>query len=245
MVHSSWKRGALRVGGLLLALATFSYAAASSVSLGTLRIDGSVYVGGEKARAETSLFSGDRITTSDGHAIVSLSSGHRVVIDHDSSAALTNSSGSINLDIEKGRLALLSDPKSPLQVETDGLRLSPSSSFPTLAEISMRNDGSLTIAVHKGAVSIRELRADPVEVAAGRIITISPRLGQQTEPKSQPIGTGAHGKMTLGEKLRTFQIGHLSHTASAAIVFGAIGGAAATAVIVPLTVGQESSPAAP
>jgi len=245
MLNSSRKRGALRVGGVLLALATFSYAAASSASLGTLRIDGAVYVGGEKARAETALFSGDRITTSDGHAVVSFSSGHRVVMDRDSSAALTSSAGSLTLGIEKGRLAFLSDPKSRLRVETDGLRLSPSSTFPTLAEISMRNDGSLTVSVHKGAISVHDLRAEPVEVAAGSIITISPRLGQQTEPQSQPIGTGAHGKMTLGEKLRTFQIGHLSHTASAAILFGVIGGATATAIIVPLTVGTESSPTTP
>ena len=244
MVHSSWKSSTMRVGGLLLALATLSYAAAGSASLGTLRIDGSVYVGGEKASAETALFSGDRITTSDGHATVSLSSGHRVVMDRDSSAALTSSTGSITLGIEKGRLALLSNPKSALQVETDGLRLSPSSTFPTLAEISMLKDGSLTIAVHKGAILVQDLRAEPVEVAAGRIITISPRLGQQTEPQGQPIGTGAHGKKTLGEKLRTFHFGHLSHAASAAIVGGALVGGTAAAIIVTQT-GEESSPATP
>ena len=245
MLNSSRKRGALRVGGVLLALATFSYGAASSASLGTLRIDGSVYVGGEKASAETALFSGDRITTSDGHAVVSLASGHRVVMDRDSSAALTSSTGSLTLGMEKGRLAFLSDPKSRLQVATDGLRLSPSSTFPTLAEISMLKDGSLTIAVHKGAVSVHDLRAEPVEVAAGSIITISPRLGQQTEPKSQPVGMGAHGKMTLSEKLRIFHIGHLSHTASATIVGGALVGGAATAIIVTQTGGGESSPATP
>jgi len=245
MVHSSWKRGALRMGGLLLTLAAFAYAAGNSASLGTLRIDGSVYVGEEKAHAETVLYSGDRITTSEGHAVVSLSSGPRVVMDRDSSAALTSSTGGLILGVEKGRLALLSDPKSPLQVETDGLRLSPSSTFPTLAEISMLNDGSLTIAVHKGAISVQDLRAEPLEVAAGRIITISPRLGQQTEPKNQSVGTGAHGKMTLGEKLRTFHIGHLSHAASAAIVGGGVVAGAATAIIVPLTVGEESSPTTP
>jgi len=75
------------------------------------------------------------------------------------------------------------------------------------------------------------------------VITVNPRLAQAQQ--SKPIGTGAHGKMTLGEKLRTFKIGNLSHGASVAILGGALAGATAAAVIVPLTVGQEESPFVP
>jgi hypothetical protein len=53
--------------------------------------------------------------------------------------------------------------------------------------------------------------------------------------------------MTLGDKLRTFRIGGLSHGASLAVVVGVIGGAAAAAIAVPLVVGDEEevSPSAP
>jgi hypothetical protein len=56
--------------------------------------------------------------------------------------------------------------------------------------------------------------------------------------QSKPIGTGAHGKMTLPEKANTFRIGSLSHSASVALMVVVIGGLIATAIIVPLSVGD-------
>jgi hypothetical protein len=52
--------------------------------------------------------------------------------------------------------------------------------------------------------------------------------------------------MTLGEKLRTFRIGGLSHQASVALV-AVIAAGAATAITVPLVVGEEEvvSPSVP
>jgi hypothetical protein len=53
--------------------------------------------------------------------------------------------------------------------------------------------------------------------------------------------------MTLGEKLRTFRIGGLSHGASVALMVGILGGTTAAAIAIPLTVGDEEpiSPSQP
>jgi hypothetical protein len=108
----------------------------------------------------------------------------------------------------------------------------------------MHADGSLVVAVHRGKVSIADLRPDAVVVSAGQLITIDPRLAQAQQTK--PAGTGAHGKMTVGEKLRTFRIGGLSHQASVALV-AVIAAGAATAITVPLVVSEEEvvSPSVP
>jgi len=245
MLRSSLKRGASLGLCLLLVLPTISVAAGNPSALGTLRSDGAVFVGGEKARVATALYGGDHVRTADGRATISLNGGYGVVIDRESSAALRQSSEGVVLLLEKGHMAWSANSKGPLQIETDGLLMSPSESFPALAEVARRNDGSIVLGVHKGTIAIRHLREEAVMVSAGKFITIGPRLSQSQEPQSQPIGTGSHGKMTLGEKLRTFQIGHLSHAASVGIVLGAVGAAAATAIAVPLAVGTESSPSAP
>jgi ferric-dicitrate binding protein FerR (iron transport regulator) len=168
------------------------------------------------------------------------------VFDSASNAGLWRSEDGVSVGLAKGRLAFTADPKTPLRVDADGLSLVPTGSFPSLAEIAMRSDGTMSLSVHRGAVAVRNLRAQPVVISAGKFITISPRLAQQAGGKSEPVGTGAHGKMTLGEKLRTFRIGNLSHGASVAILGGMLAGAAAAAIIVPQVVGEEeASPSNP
>jgi len=245
MLQGSVRRGA-SIALCLLLLLPAAVLAAGSTPLGTLRSDGTVYVGSAPVRAETAVFSGDKVSTADGRATLSLARGSRLMIDRGSNAGLWSSNEGVTIGLERGRLAFTADPKASLRVDADGLMLAPSGSFPSLAEIAMTADGSLSLSVHRGAVAVRNLRAEPVVVSAGRIITIGPRLAQQGGQKSEPVGTGAHGKMTLGEKLRTFRIGNLSHGASAAILFGTLAGAAATAIIVPQVIGdEEASPSAP
>ncbi len=246
MLHSLVRRGASMALCALLLLPAMALAAAASSPLGTIRCDGSVFLGSEKARLETAVYSGDQVTTADGRATLSLSRGNRALIDRESTASLLRSAEGVTVGLERGRVAWTADTSASLRVETAGLTMAPAGSFPSLAEVAMKADGSVTLSVHKGSITVQNLRAAPVVVAAGEFITISPRLAQQGQAKSEPIGTGAHGKMTLGEKLRTFRIGNLSHGASTAIVVGTIGAATATAIIVPLTVGEEeASPSTP
>jgi hypothetical protein len=53
--------------------------------------------------------------------------------------------------------------------------------------------------------------------------------------------------MTVGEKLRTFRIGGLSHNASVALIVGVVGGATAAAIAIPLALDDEApvSPSQP
>lgn len=245
MHYAFSRRGAFVWLSLLLALPLLTLSAASLAPLGTLRCNGVVYLGTQTARPGAVIYSGDQLRTAEGRATISLPGGDLIVLDRESSAALRRSPEGLSVGLEKGRVLWALTAQAPLRVQADGLTVSPSGAFPSLAEVAMRGDGSLVMAVHRGNISIAELRAEPVVLSAGHLITISPRLAQ-AEP-SKPIGTGAHGKMTLGEKLRTFRIGSLSHQASVAIVTGMVAGATATSIAVPLAVGQEEeiSPTVP
>lgn len=243
MHHASVRRGA-RVGFcLLLVLPVVSLTAANRSFLGTLRPSGVVFLDGDSVRGESVVYTGDQLKTQEGRAAVSLPGGSLMVLDRNSSAILKRSHPETSIGLENGTLTVSFANQEALRVRADGLQVSPSGSFPVLAEVAMKGDGSLVVAVHRGKISIADLRAEPVTVAAGQVITVSPRLAQAQQ--SKPVGTGAHGKMTLGEKLRTFHIGSLSHATSVAIVGGTLAGATAAAVIVPLTVGEETSPFVP
>lgn len=240
-----FRRGASVWLSLLLVLLVVALPAASLAPLGTLRCDGVVYVGGNMARPGSVIYSGDEVKTGQGRATISLPRGDLMVLDQQSSAVLRSSAEGFAVGLDRGRVLWSLTKQVPLRVQADGLAVSPAGAFPSLAEVAMRADGSLVMAVHRGKISIFDLRAEPVAVSAGQFIIISPRLAQADQTKT--VGTGAHGKMTLGEKLRTFRIGGLSHQASLAVVAGVFGGATATAIAVPLTVGQEEkiSPSTP
>jgi hypothetical protein len=245
-MHHAFSRGGAAVWlSLLLVLPVLTLSAASLAPLGTLRCDGVVYLRGETARLGSVVYSGDQLRTAEGRATISLPGGDLMVLDRQSSAALRRSPEGLFVGLEKGRVVWALAAQAPLRVQTDGLTISPRAAFPSLAEVAMRGDGSLVVAVHRGKISIADLRAEPVAVSAGQLITISPRLSQAGQ--TLPVGTAAHGKMTLGEKLRTFRFGSLSHQASVAVATGVLGGAAATSIVVPLTVGEEEniSPSTP
>lgn len=214
--------------------------------VGTLRPDGNVYLGKQTVRATSVIYSGDRLTTEEGRATVSFLSNAVMVLDGHSDAALEASADGLRVGLEKGQLALAVPTARPIQVETGGLSLTPIEDFPSFAEVALRADGSVVVAVHRGKVSVNNLRASPVFVSAGQILTVSPRLSQAQGQGKAPVGTGAHGKMTIGERLRTFRIGGLSHTASAAVVLVGLGAAGTAAVVVPIAIREHvASPSVP
>jgi hypothetical protein len=244
MLHALLRRGAAVCTGPLILLFAASLLAGNATPVGTLHCNGDVFVGGEAAHSQAVLYSGDQVNTLEGRATISLTRGDLMVMGRQSTADLQDSPYGYWVGLKKGQFAWTVSGQRAVRVEADGLTLSPAGSFPSLAQVALRGDGSLTIAVLRGKVSVADLRAEPIVVSAGQVLTVSPRLAQGEQ--SKPVGTGAHGKMTLGEKLRTFRIGGLSHNVSAALVVGVVGAATATAIAVPLTVGTEpASPSAP
>jgi len=247
MVDAYLRRSVAVLLSWLLVIPVGTLLSAAPTPVGALHSEGTVYLGQDAVSLGSVIYSGDILRTDEGKATVTLPSGDLIALGNRSSAALDRSNQAVLVSLEMGQLAFASSasPRLPLRIEADGVTISPSSSFRTLGEIALLGDGTLRLAVRRGKISVANLRPEPVVLSAGQVLTVDPRLAQAD--KSKPIGTGAHGKMTLGEKLRTFRIGGLSHGASVVIVAGVIGGAAATAIAVPLVVGDEEpvSPSTP
>lgn len=243
MVDAHLKRSVAVLLSLLLVLPVGALAATTSTPVGAVRCVGTVFLGPDAVGLTSVIYSGDVLRTAEGKATITLPRGDLVVLESNSTVALDRGAEALTLGLEKGQLALASTSQLPLRVQAEGLTLSPAGSFPVLAELALLDDGTLRLAVHRGKVSVAHLRPELVVLSAGQLLTVNPRLAQTD--KSKPIGTGAHGKMTLGEKLRTFRIGGLSHGASVALVAGVVGGAATAAIVVPLTVGTEEPVVSP
>jgi hypothetical protein len=195
------------------------------------------------AQTPSVVYSGDHLKTADGRALVALAHGGLIRLESNSGAVLDDFPGGFVMNLEKGQLGFSALPQHRLSVRTAGLTLSPTGSLPSLADVALGGDGSVFVAVHRGVVSIADLRPEPVLVSAGQTITVNPQLAQA---QTQPVGTSAHGKMSLGEKLRTFRVGSLSHPASVAVLTVGLGAAAAAAVAVPLSIKESHvSPSAP
>lgn len=245
MVVAYCRRSVAVLLSWLLVVPMGTLLAATPAPVGALQSEGTVYLGRDVVGLNSVIYSGDKLRTGEGKATISLPRGDLLVLGQNSEAALERTPEALMVGLEKGQLALASSSQLPLRVQAEGMTISPAGSFPTLAEIALLDDGTLRLAVRRGKVSISGLRPEPVVVLAGQTVTVNPRLEQSQQTK--PIGTGAHGKMTLGEKLRTFRIGGLSHGASVALMAGVVGGAAATAIAIPLVIGDEEpvSPSAP
>lgn len=249
--------GAVCLSMLLLLVPVPALAGAAPV--GTAHGEGTFLVDGQAVRTLSVVYFGDEVRTEKTQASVTLEGGSLVVLGQDSSVRFVPARNSTGVALEKGQLALSTPPKSTVHVQSSGLTLAPSAAVASLAEISLRADGSLVVAVHRGGLAVSNLREKPVDLGAGQVLTVNPRLGkadngsgeqgesQAGAAQTEPVGTGAHGKMTLGEKLRTFRIGGLSHGASVALMVGILGGITAAGIAIPLTVGDEQpiSPSQP
>ncbi len=232
----------------LMASAAFLLAASlragTSAPVGMLQSEGSVYLGKATVSAASVVYAGDRLRTTEGRATVNFSACGFMVLGANSEASLKSSPAGLVIDLEKGQLALATSSANRVRVETDGLTFNPADSFPSLAEVSRNSDGSVAVSVHRGVIATTNLRPEPVLVRAGQILNVGPRVRQTNQGQAEPPGTGAHGKPTLGEKLRTMRLGSLSHNATVAIVVAGV--AVPAAVGIGLANREEAvSPSAP
>jgi len=234
------RRSVVALGlGLLLMLSAIPLRAELSRALGTLRSAGTVQLDRLPARGDCTLYSGDRVSTEASPATVSFRRGDLLVLDRQSRAMFQLTEGRLVVGLERGTLSFSASSADDARVESDGLTFIRTGSFPSLAEVALRDDGSVVLAVRRGTVAVRNLRPEPVVVQAGQYLRVSP-------PGAQVVGTGAHGKPTFADKVRTFQIGGLSHAASVAFLGATLGVVTATAIAVPLaTEPGKASPAAP
>jgi hypothetical protein len=210
-----------------------------SRAVGTLRSDSTFQLDKLSARGACMLYSGDQVSTEASPATVSFRRGDLLVLDRHTRAMFQMTEGGLVVNLENGALSFRASSADSAQVESEGLTFTRSGSFPSLAEVALRDDGSVVLTVRRGAIAVRNLRPELVVVEAGHYLQVS-------RPQAQEVGTGAHGKRTFGEKLRSFQIGSLSHAASIVVLGGAVGAAAAAGIAIPLaTEGGKASPSDP
>ncbi len=213
--------------------------AASPVAVGLLRCEGDVYLGSNQASSETALYVGDRLRTQEGRAAVKFLGGDLVDVDGHSNLAIRIDSGGILIGLEKGQIAWTATTPRATHVEIAGLDISSDGFSPSLAEIALRNNGSVVVAVERGNISVSHLKSEPVIVRAGRVLTVNPSV---EDSKGQNVGTGAHGEKSLAEKIRTFRIDGLSSAGTTALLVGGVvaGGTAALVIA-----NQTASPSKP
>jgi len=227
------RRNVVALGlGLPLILLAIPLRAELSRALGTLRSAGTVQLDTLRTRGECTLYSGDRVSTEASPATVSFRRGDLLVLDRQSRAMFQLTEGGLVVDLERGTLSFSASSADDARVESDGLTFIRTGSFPSLAEVALHDDGSIVLAVHQGTVAVGNLQPKPVVVQAGQYLQVSP-------PRDKEVGTGAHGKRTFGEKVRSFQIGSLSHATSVALL--AVGVVvAAAAIAIPLAASSSS-----
>ncbi len=238
MAQSLLVRGASLLLSIFLLLPSFA-AAAGSAPLGTMRSEGAVFVDSSRVPGQSSLFSGDRVVTTDGRAAISLPHGSSVLIDPASSAAIQNSPSGLTVGLTKGRVTVNSLPQAPIRIEAERLTVTSEGSFPSLAEVAVLANGSVSLAVHRGTMILRSGNEDPITVKAGRMIAVNPGLQKEQTP-----GTAAHGGKTAGQAANGIHIGSLSHGATMAVIGGLVVGTAA-AIAIPLAVNNDNTPASP
>jgi len=233
-------RSASAIGlGLALVVLAAPLCAAVPEALGTLRADGAVYLDRVSTQGESTLYGGDQVSTNASQATVAFLRGNLLVLDRQSRAMFQRTERGLVVNLERGGLSFTASASEAVRVETEGLILSRTGAYPSLAEVALGGDGSIVVAVHRGSLAVANLRPDPVVVEAGQYLKVDP-------PAAQVVGTAAHGKQTLGDKLRTFHIGSLSHAASVAVIAVAAGGITAAAIAIPLAhQGPTVSPSAP
>lgn len=212
---------------------------AAPTPAGTLRSAGKVYVGNDVVNSIAVVYAGDRLRTEEGQATVSFSHGDLMVLRNDTQAVIQGPADGLVIGLTRGELVLTSSSSRAPHVDAGGLLLSSEGKTSGLAQIALKSDGSVAILVHRGTFSVAGLRPDPVKISADQIMNVKPRLEQKQGPTG--TGTGAHGKPTFGERLRTFRISGLSHNASMGILVGGLAGAATAAVVVPNVI-QETNP---
>jgi len=243
MFQAKGRSGLAAAVGLLLVLSGSSLQAGALPALGSLHASGAVYLGPDAAPQGSTIYSGDRLRTAEGEAAISLPRVGVLVLSRQSALSFRGSSSGPSVSLDRGKLSFTLSTQGAFQLESDGIVFSSVGSFPSIGEVALADDGSILLAVRQGSVAVGNLQRQRVLLRAGEMLTINPRVAQSGQ--SQTVGTGAHGKATIGDKLRTFRIGPLGHAASAVVVIGGLGAVVAAGTWVVASGPTPVSPSSP
>jgi len=192
-----WKQVAGWVVVAVFGLKPEVFRAEAATLLGTLRCQGAVYLNGYPADSGTSVYSGDQVKTGEGQAVISLTKGEVVTPGRRTEVSLKVAEGRLALSLSQGQLAWAVAATRLARVEADGLEFSPAASLRSSAEIALRDDGSLVMAVRRGKISVGLLRSYPVVVSAGEVLLVDPR---PAGPSRELSGVSAEGPSVTPEQ---------------------------------------------
>jgi ferric-dicitrate binding protein FerR (iron transport regulator) len=170
--------------------------------IGSLSAAGSVWLRGVEVSRAGTLFSGDRIRTSeDAYARLTLTEGHRIELGGGTDVTVEGgidgsetASGSARLDVRAGRILFASSPASePLSVKVESFRIVAGSG--SSGEVSFLERNEVGVRVDTGRLMVRNnstgeswtIEAEQNGQDEGQVITLDEPLdtGAQTESSEE------------------------------------------------------------
>lgn len=184
----------------LLASPLFSplSAASGTEALGRIVAAPPAAVNGVALPADTTLFSGDRITTGpQGWARVILPQGVQIHLTAQTQAQATRQGDRIEVDLVEGRLTLRTRGNSGVLVRSNGLEIVPRTQSNAVWEVARLGEGVTLVTSQLGPLEVRSANRT-VEVLPGQSLRLESRLMENAD-QGVPGAAGGAG-MSAGTK---------------------------------------------
>ncbi len=163
---------------------------AANVALGKVVPRGPADLNGTRLALETTVYSGDTVTTpAEGLALVLLSKGDQVHVGPTSEVRLTDTESGILATLEQGAVLARSGGGQTISVRARGLLVNPQS--PAWYGVALP-ENAVVVSAEQGAVTVRGTNQS-YEVPAGKAIRFEVAPGPQA-----PAGAGAGAGMGPG-----------------------------------------------
>ncbi|MFQ5928012.1 MAG: FecR domain-containing protein, partial [Terriglobia bacterium] len=150
--------------------------------------------------SETTLFSGDRLSTgAQGWARVFLSQGQQIHLGAESAAQARRSGDDIAVELEKGRVTLQAHASNDIVVYSNGLEVGPTPTGRAVWEVTRLSATLTRVATYHGSVEVRALNRT-LEVPAGRSLELETKLvpdGNNANDEEGSAGRAAVILLTL------------------------------------------------
>ncbi|HEV8383775.1 MAG TPA: hypothetical protein VGQ11_02810 [Candidatus Acidoferrales bacterium] len=158
--------------------------AGTPAAVAKMSTKGAAEVNGMATPAETSVFSGDRITTREKTAAaLALAGGDQVFLPEQSAAQVRQADARVEVSLERGGLVVVSRGAQPVSVLAAGLRIVPGGAG--IFEIAVRGNG-VKVAARKGSAHV---------TASNRSVVVpeGKTLDATVDPPQGPVGAGSAG----------------------------------------------------
>lgn len=152
-------------------------AMAGSAAIGSLAGTQNATLDSVAALPNTTIFSGDRLSVSDGVAVVTLARGNRMVFGSQTQASFVTEAKGVTVLLAGGTVLLYHEAgEQSMRLKVDNVTVSPVAGFKTLGEVAMLN-GFLVVTAKHGELQL-ETSGKTEQIAEGKTVTLSPKTAQ-------------------------------------------------------------------